>query len=134
MNPIERHYEQLGSNFRAVWDFYMKYHVVFLVFNLSALGLVVRYVPFEQRKLIVVAFVFQNVISGLTALGIAAYSRHAARQQDALMKLLRGAAEPSDQTTAFAISPVVPAKLAVWAGFANAAAHLVFAGCWIVAS
>jgi cytochrome bd-type quinol oxidase subunit 1 len=133
MNPIERHYEQLGSNFRAVWDFYMKYHIVFLVFNLSALGLVFRLVPLDQRKPVFLAFIFQNLISGLTALGIAAYSAHCGRQQDAMMKLLRNAPAPSDQTTALALSSVVPVKLAMWAGFANAAAHLVFIGCWIAA-
>ena len=134
MNLIERHYEQLGTNFRAVWDFYMKYHIAFLLLNLTSLALVVELVQVGHRKLIVSAFVFQNLISAMTAVGIALYSAHCSKHQDAMVKLLGSKEGYTEELKSFALSSVIPEKLASWAGYANAAAHLVFIACWIAAA
>jgi len=94
---------------------------------------VVQYVQLEQRQPIVWSFIFQNVLSAITAIGVAAYSKHVTKQQVALVSLIKTQGAPMDDDRALALSSTVPTRLAVWGGSANAVSHLLFIACWIAA-
>jgi hypothetical protein len=129
---LQAQYQEVGINFRAVWDFYIKFYIAFIALNFTALGLVIQYMDQPHRWPVVLCFCIQNLLAAGTAWGVGAYSQQAADQQQAILgTCLKNSQLQSDPAPAFQ-SPI-PAKLAIWSGHANALSQFLFMVCWIMA-
>lgn len=131
MTLLERHYDQLGITLREVWNLYMKFYVIFMTVNFTALGLTVEYIDLQQRAPMVIAFLVQNFLGLVSAISIAIYSKKAAAQQDAIIDLLRKEESLPDDENSVALSTVIPVQFAFWGGVANALSHTLFGVCWL---
>jgi len=129
---LKTQYEQVGTNFRAVWDLYLKFYTVFMTLNFTALGIAIQYINKDQRSPLVYAFILQNALGAMTAIGVALYSRRAADQQKAIINLgIEATAYSQELKAHLALGTPIPRTLTVWAGVANALSHLLFIACWI---
>jgi hypothetical protein len=132
----------LSQQFRMVWDIYIKFYTAFIVVNMTGLGLVAEKIErLETKRVIMWAFIFQNVLSGLTALAIAAYSHDVDDRMSKLLTARVAMAQaatpetPSEQAARpyapLLVRSTVPGPLGVWGGAANALGHVFFVVCWI---
>jgi len=127
----KKHFDELSLQLRSVWDLYLKFYTVFLTFNILALAAVVQHIARDNRTIIVVALVLQNLLSGITAVCIGCFSKDSARRlEDVTLYLLREAPENS-QRPPFSNHSPIPGRLGFWSGVANAVSHLTLIGCWI---
>lgn len=61
--------------FRATWELYMKFYTVFLTVNFAALAATIQYITENNRRWpIILAFVLQNILVGMTSVGMGRYS------------------------------------------------------------
>ncbi len=122
--------DQEFASYKTVWDLYLKFYTVFLTVNLVALAAVVEHVKTEERNIIVLAFVIQNLFSTGTAIIIAIFSRKTAkRYNDICIHLVKDNNCP-DVILESAKSSV-PGWVGYWGGIANAASHIALSACWI---
>jgi len=120
----KRYLDECSVQFRAVWDLYLKFYVMFLTVNVTALGLVINVA--SSKGLISIAFIMQNLLAGSTAIQIARYSSEVATRAQKLAEFLAAGNAPVtiSSTSVLAASPI-PGKLGSWGGYANFAGHLV---------
>ena len=69
---LRAQYQEIGTFFRTVWDFYLKFYIAFMTLNFTALGLVIQYMDPKHRGPVVISFVVQNLLAAATAIGVAA--------------------------------------------------------------
>lgn len=122
---LKQRIEELGTTFRAVWDYYIKFYTVFLTFSLGAMSWLIaqKDSPAIQRnhRMIAGVFIFQTLLVAGTSLGVAIYSRQTGDKLEMLQQtLLAGALLPA----ALKKANPVPRSLATWSGLANALAML----------
>jgi len=127
---LKTQYEQIGTNFRTVWDIYIKYYTVFITLNFTALGITIQYIGTEHRLTLVVSFTIQNIFSTITALGVSAYSSYAAKQQKAIIDEVSQHLRLEDKAR-LPYETTIPVKLTYWAGIANGLGHFLFIACWV---
>jgi hypothetical protein len=129
-----QYFDECSLQFRTVWDLYLKFYVVFLTVNATALGVTVQYVDLPRsRAVIAIAFVMQNAFAAVTALMISRYSdKVAKRAQDLATFAVLNAVEPATAPLppVFAESPI-PGQLGKWGAIANLLGHGVFCGLWL---
>jgi hypothetical protein len=124
-------YRELNSNFRSMWDVYIKFYTVFLTANVISIGVVIDRVEPANRPLIAAAFIAQNILAALTSAGLAAYSRTCRARLVAAAELLTP--EPIDSRHATALRrPPIPDTLSMWAGVANTIAHIALIAVWLI--
>jgi hypothetical protein len=129
---LKRRHEDLGTMFRAVWDNYIKFYTVFLTFSVTALGWLLSHTgadapPVKIDHVVSVVFIVQSVLTSITSGALAVYSRRVAREYAQLEKTLLGT---TPVPPALIGIETIPVKLAMWAGWANAAAMLGMASAW----
>jgi hypothetical protein len=124
-------YRELNSNFRSMWDVYIKFYTVFLTANVISIGVVIDRVDPANRPLIAAAFIAQNILAALTSAGLAAYSRTCRARLAAAAELLTPVPIDSRQATALRRAPI-PDVLGMWAGIANTIAHLALIAVWLI--
>jgi hypothetical protein len=130
LSLLKIQYSEVGTQFRTVWDLYLKFYIAFMALNFTALGLVVQYMDRHHRGPIVVCFSIQNILSAATACGVGVYSRLAARQQQAIIDA-HLAPERREIGQPLEFQSPVPSQLASWGSSANALSQFLFIGCWI---
>lgn len=130
LSILKSQYSEIGIMFRTVWDFYLKFYVAFMALNFTALGLVIQYMDRRHRWPLVVSFGIQNILSAMTALGVGAYSRHAAKQQKSIIDACLMSDGEHDLDSIKYQTPV-PSQLASWGSSANALSQLLFIACWV---
>src|SRR5580698_4937053 len=122
---LKKRIEEIGTTFRAVWDYYIKFYTVFLTFSLGAMGWLVQHTEAEavahHHVVIAVVFIGQSLLTAATSAGVALYSHQTAANQLTLEKTLLST-EPMPK--ALKIAQAIPVKLALWSGFANTVAML----------
>jgi hypothetical protein len=115
-----------------VWDNYIKFYTAFLTFSVTALGWLLscagdEALPVKIDHVVAVVFIAQSVLTSITSGALAVYLRRGAREYAQLEKtLLRATPVP----TALIGIATIPVKLAMWAGWTNAAAMLGMASAW----
>lgn len=69
---LKKQYEEYLDELKISWEVYMKFYVVFLVVNLTAVGLVLEKVKdINSRALIASLFIAQNCITSITLIHMA---------------------------------------------------------------
>src|SRR5437763_1601629 len=88
-------FDEHSLQFRTVWDMYLKFYTVMLTINVAALALTVEKVQDRSHRIpIMLAFVSQHILSFITAVRVAAYSRDVAgKAREVAQFLLRDEAE-----------------------------------------
>jgi hypothetical protein len=131
MNLMEKQFEQVSRHLSDVWDLYLKFYTGFLTVNFAALAVAVQYIEEPNDRLpLTVAFIAQNILSLVTAIGIAKYTRFAyAKQRDVISLLAERESLTAKETEAAQSS--IPVQAGTWGGIANAASHVLFILCWI---
>ena len=129
--------EENGTAFRSVWQLYLQFYTVFLTFSITALAATIQFIkPPENRWPIVLAFVFQNLLSAGTAYGVARYSQISAQRFEDLCQAMVGRSGVDDheicQLRGLCASPS-PGWLGRWGGLANLASHASMIVCWLAA-
>jgi hypothetical protein len=124
-------YRELNSNFRSMWDVYIKFYTVFLTANVISIGVVIDRVDPANRPLIAAAFIAQNILAALTSAGLAAYSRTCRARLAAAAELLTPEPIDSRQATMLRRAPI-PDTLSMWAGVANTIAHIALIAVWLI--
>jgi hypothetical protein len=124
---------ELSTQFRTVWDIYITFYTAFLVFNITGLAVVAEKVTHRGAKyIIVVAFVLQNIVSGVTAGMIGNYSKHTSdRAQQIIVHNANAStnATPAIKNLLKEESPL-PGGLALYGGWANCFSHLLMIASW----
>lgn len=124
-------YRELNTNFRSLWDIYIKFYTVFLTANVLGIGVVIDRVDPDNRPLIAAAFIAQNLLAAATAAGLATYGRTCRRRLEDTAALF--APPTSDRAAASVLSrPPIPDTLSTWAGAANIVSHIILIALWIV--
>jgi hypothetical protein len=124
-------YRELNTNFRSLWDIYIKFYTVFLTANVVGIGVVLDRVEPDNRPLIAAAFVAQNLLAAATAAGLATYGKRCARGLQDAANLLVPAG--TDAATASVLSrPPIPATLSGWSGAANTLSHVLLIAIWVI--
>jgi hypothetical protein len=125
--------KELSQQFRTVWDIYIKFYTAFLVFNMAGLGLVAEKVKsWNARKWIMLAFIFQNILSAITAFSIAFYSQQISDRAERLTaELVSRKGGPNDKSNPTFIESPFPGQLGYWSGVANGVSHAFFIVSWI---
>jgi hypothetical protein len=125
-------YDELSLQFRTTWDLYLKFYVMFVTLNVTAMGLTVQFVhSYQPRVIIAIAFVMENVLSAITAAVIARYSaRMAARVKDVAALIAENTSPAAAIPLALADSPL-PGVLGMWSGVANQVTHVEYSILWI---
>jgi len=101
--------------FLRTWTIYISFYTVFLTVNLAALGVVVEKISDAgSRRMVVIAFGAQNMISFCTAIGMSLFSVNVAPAGSLY--------DPSSLPPLHA--------LGLWGGVANAVSHLLIAILW----
>jgi hypothetical protein len=130
----KKYFDECSLQFRTVWDLYLKFYVVFLTVNATALGLTVQYVePQRSKAVIAVAFVMQNAFAAVTALMISRWSaKVATRAQDLATFAVTDALQPATGPLPCVLteSPI-PGQLGKWGAVANLLGHCVFCALWL---
>ena len=105
--------KELSQQFRTVWDIYIKFYTAFLVFNMAGLGLVAEKVKGRKaKKWIMLAFIFQNILSAITAFSIAYYSQQVAIRAATLMtELVSRKGQPAEQRNPVFVGTPFPGSL-----------------------
>jgi len=129
---LKRRHEELGTMFRAAWDNYIKFYTVFLTFSVAAMGWLLSRegpgpVPKNVDHVVAIVFIAQSVLTAITSASIATYSRRVGREYAEIEKELLG---PSQAPSALIGTETIPIKLALWAGWANAAAMIGMSYAW----
>jgi hypothetical protein len=131
----KKYFDEWSLQFRTTWDLYLKFYVIFLSINITALGLTVQSVhSIRAKAVIAIVFIVQNALAGSTAVMIAIYSSKAAsRAQDLAVFALANATSPAPVPlpAVFGESPI-PGSLGRWGGFANLCGHIVFGLLWVL--
>jgi hypothetical protein len=125
-------YRELNTNFRSLWDLYIKFYTVFLTANVLAIGVVVERVEADNRPLIAAAFIAQNLLAAATAAGLATYGKTCRRRLEATAALFLPAQDGETDAARTLSRPPIPDTLSVWAGAANVMSHLILIVLWIV--
>jgi hypothetical protein len=123
-------YDELSLQFRTVWDIYIKWYTVFLSVNVLALGAVVQYVHQENRWIIVLSFVIQNVLGLGTAVMIARFSAATASRIETVIRCIVSPEIVDGVPRELRDSPI-PGKLGAWSGYANAIGNAALIAGWI---
>jgi len=132
LHLLRTQYQEIGTNFRTVWDFYLKFYIAFMALNFTALGLVIQHMSQDRRWPMILSFALQNILSAGTAIGVALYSQHATNQQQRIIDVFRTDSMSQAETPPEFQSPI-PTKLAKWGAYANALSQFLFIVCWVVA-
>lgn len=124
-------YREINTNFRSLWDIYIKFYTVFLTANVVGIGVVIDRVDAANRPLIAAAFVAQNLLAAATAAGLASYGRTCRRRlEDAAMLFIPSGWD--HERAAILRSPPIPDTLSKWSGVANAVSHVILMAIWIL--
>jgi hypothetical protein len=128
---LKKRIEEIGTMFRAIWDNYIKFYTVFLTFSLGALGWLIEHGESKalthSHTVIVIVFMGQSILTSITSVAVAIYSRRMAQDLASLeQELLATASKPSVILSA---NPI-PVSIALWAGIANAFAMLGMTAEW----
>jgi hypothetical protein len=131
----KRHLDECSLQYRAVWDLYLKFYVMFMTVNGAALGLTVQYVSERDAKAVIsLAFLLQNALAGSTALVIAKFTSNTAKkaQELAAFVLLDAVSTTREPLPSALAESMIPGQLGWWAAIANGIAHLIFGVLWFV--
>lgn len=128
----QKYIDEASLQFRTVWDLYLKFYTVFLTFNITALGLTIQFVKgSDQRLVLVLAFILQNVVASITAARISVFSVDCSkRMAEVAAEYIKseGAGLPDDLK-----KPTIPGDLGRWGGLGNLLGHLLLIASWIAA-
>jgi hypothetical protein len=128
----KKNYDECSLQFRTVWDLYLKFYVMFMTVNVTALGLTVQYVHTNSARMVIaIAFVMQNVLSALTAAVIARYSSQMATKVSKLAAFIVENTTPAATIPPILAESPIPGHLGEWSALANAVAHVVYSLLWI---
>lgn len=125
--------QENGTSFRTVWDLYLKFYTAFLTFSVLALGLTVQYIHRENRLPVILAFVFQNVLSGGTAFGMARFSKQSSRRFEHLCAYYLDHSSTDHKGLKSLCESPSPGWLGIYGGYANLLSHITLIGCWLAA-
>jgi hypothetical protein len=131
----KKYFDECSLQFRTVWDLYLKFYVVFLTVNATALGLTVQYVELrESRAVIAAAFVMQNIFAAVTAFMVSRFSaKVAVRAQDlAAFAVANVEQSPTMQLPLLLAESPIPGQLGKWGAMANLLGHAVFCALWLL--
>ena len=130
----KKRYEELNTNFRTIWDLYIKFYTVCLTFNVAGLGLTTQWIEQKNRWPVVIVFTLLNIITSITSAMMAKHSEKISLDIESTAKFIclqeEGAPLSFDKEDKVLKSPV-PHSLAKYAGYANFFACLLLASCWI---
>ncbi len=122
---------EIGLNVRTVWDIYIKFYTAFILFNLTGLGFVAEKVKSQHAKRVLMwAFISQNVLTALTSSAIAYYSWEAFVRTANLEA--RRAALAGLVLDPVIIGSTLPGPLTTLGALANTVAQVFFIASWIV--
>jgi hypothetical protein len=134
---LKSRYADLGVTFRMTWDLYIKFYTVFLTFNIAGLGfflskesLLLSSATVGRKPyivLLILVFVVQSGLVGVTSILMALYSKKAAADQQKIEKALV-IEENYAQVPGF--ESIFPVFLARWAALANATVMLGMVAIW----
>lgn len=128
---LQKHYEEINTNFRTSWELYIKFYTVFLTFNVAALAaLLGAKVALGDRSkwLVIGAFVAQDLLCAATSGFMARFSVRSGKLLDeARMALLAGSGGSFEGLHRRSL----PVELGHWAGWANCGAMLTMAALWL---
>jgi len=128
---LQKHYEEINTNFRTSWDLYIKFYTVFLTFNVAALAaLLGAKVDLGDRSkwLVIGAFVVQDLLCAATSGFMARFSVRSGKLLDeARMALLAGSGHRFEGLDGRSL----PVELGRWAGWANCGAMLTMVALWL---
>jgi hypothetical protein len=118
-----RHIEELTSQFRTVWDIYIKFYTVFLTFSLAAIAFVAGTNNQGPKGFVALAFVVQSVMTLGTTIGVGIFSSNTAKELERSVREIAGRSE--------AEHPWLPHRLACYSAFANSVGLVLFIGIWL---
>ena len=126
---VKKYFDEISLAWRTAWDLYLKFYTIFLTFNGTALGLTMKYIhDCRPRIVICIFFMAQNVISAVTAVKVAQFSKEYERRFQDVAKL---AARLSNSKLPSELSrPPVPGDLGSWGGTGNTISHIIFVVLW----
>ena len=121
------HITEIREVYSSLWNNYMNFYTVFMVVNLTGLGLVANASNAGSLWLVIIAFISMNVFSLFTALKVGDESKRLHNDQKLAIENLM--ISKKKEGIEVLLTPL-PRDLALWAGRANAAAHFAFILCW----
>jgi hypothetical protein len=128
---LKSRYADLGITFRTTWDLYIKFYTVFLTFSVAALGFFLSSPATGGRKpymfLLILVFVVQSALVGVTSVLLASYSSKAAEDQ---RKIERELVDEEHHSPVPGFESIFPIVLAKWAALANATVMLGMVAIW----
>ncbi len=131
---LQRRYDDISTNFRNLWDLYVKFYTVFLTVNIVALAWfsdkrVVGY----ARWLVAGAFILQCLFTAVTSAKVALHSARIPGQLSAvaseLQRLAAANGEQLDPATCTQTS--LPLDFSRYGGWVNCVAISVVAVVWL---
>jgi hypothetical protein len=131
---LQRRYDDIGINFRVLWDLYLKFYTVFLTFNIAALAWFSdKRVVGHARWLVASAFILQCLFTAVTSAKIALHSARVARQLSTVASELQRLAAANDENLdpATGIETSLPLDFSRYGGWVNCVAMSFMAMVWL---
>jgi amino acid transporter len=116
--------EELLTQFRTVWDIYIKFYTVFLSISVAAITFVAGTGYKGSRRIVAVAFIVQTLMTLGTTIGVGMFSRQTAKGLRSAIRELAGDDE-ADRCW-------IPKRLATYSALANSVGLAFFTILWIV--
>ena len=122
-------FEQANENMRAVWEFYFRFHTVFLTINIAGLGIFAKYAPADPT-LVAVVFILFGALAAITAARIECETMNSAKHLHNLAVAL-GLSNTREHKDLISEETVMPRTIALWGARANFVASVILTLCWI---
>ena len=134
MSVLDKYFDQLGGQFKFLWDVYIKFYTAFLLFNISGLGIAVKFAETldnKQRWVIVGVFLIQNIFCSIISFMVGSYSCQTAKRMRDLGLEMAKKENTFDHNFLIHIEKTpIPGELGKWVGYANGVAQIALAIFW----